>query len=316
MRTFIVNLAVDPDDVQKIVLLLSRIEGVDFIQPGGDRKSPWHRLVQTLESQVEKTRKLLELLELQPGQKSSSPVDINPEKDTREAEKLIAELEKRVIRTEDEIKLNQNKVEKLQKVSENIKWLDSINISMDRILDLKYIELRFGWIPSTQKGRVSLPILEIPVVILFFSEFRERTLIAAVTEKKDGFVLDRMLKALFFDPLDTPDIEEISEKMLSGIKDSEDQINEFKRNLSELKKEREQIRVEYGDRLVAISSRLKSDLDAVKLIERYCRPGNQYFLRFGISEDNMENFKTAVEKELENPYAVYASIAPETVERT
>jgi vacuolar-type H+-ATPase subunit I/STV1 len=297
-----VNLAFHEADIAQVAPRLGRMEGLRLLEPQRREETQWHETVEKLENLKGRLENILDSLEIQAPELPLSE-RIEPAQDLQNTEEALRDFENKLSRWQKEREALTDEIGRLQKFRDNMGRLEAVGASFEDVRDLEYLDLRFGHIPGGQPFLMEIPTLRTPVVVMSLSHKEGPTPIVAATDKKHGFVLSRILEALFFEPIELPEASDFSGESLHDL---ERHIEDTRKRQREMAKEGERMSKDWRDPLLSMLRLLQSNLEAALIVSRYAEPGPWYFLRGVIDKRRLGRLEEAIRKNAENPHAVFA----------
>ncbi len=294
-----IHVSIQESDAVPVAHALVRMETLRLIETEDEGTEKWRQLADTLAHQDDRFAKVCDALGIEPERGGPSD-SLDPEKDAEEARLLLDEIDRKLDRWRKTRRESAKKAGRFQHLAENLECLQSAGVDYPEIGEFRYLELRFGWIPSDQKDRMTCPALRNPLMIIPLLERKEKLLVGAATIHSNGHLLQRVLDSLFFEPVEM-DAATSKEEMDKRLKDME-------RRLERSDRERYRFAQEWRGRIISLWDRIEKDSKAVRLIGRYGRfeEAGYCHLTGDIPDEKRDRLFQLIQKTATRPHAIFA----------
>lgn len=300
--TLRIHISIHEADLMPVAYAISKVDELHLVEPETSANGRWRRLTETLADQDDRFGKVCKALGIESEEgEPSGPGD--PEADAEEAGHLLDEIDRKLEgwrKTHDKVEEERRR---FQAYAEAHKRLDALGLSVSEIRKTRYLELRFGWMPADQQGRMACPALRHPLVLIPMGKEKERILIGAATIKKNGYVLQRVLNSLFFEPLCLG--EEVTPEALNH---PEKRMKDLESRILRNDGARDRFADEWRGRIIALRDRIQGDLKAVRLIHKYGGATREgfYSLSGELPEEQRDFVFRTIRKKAGRPHAIFA----------
>ncbi len=294
-----IHVSIQEPDAVPVAHALTRMETLRLTESEDKGMETWHQLADTLAHQNDRFAEISDSLGLEPERGGPSD-SLDPQKDMEEARLLLDEIDRKLDRWRKTRQESAKKADRFQHLAENLECLQSAGVDYPRMGEFRYLALRFGWMPSDQKDRMTCPALRNPLIIIPLLERKGRLLIGAATIHSNEHLLHRVLDSLFFEPLEM--IEEASKEDLEQV------LKETESRLERNERERDRFAQEWRGRIISLWDRIEKDLKAVGLIDRYGRftDGGYCHISGDIPDTKRDRLFQLIQKTATRPHAIFA----------
>lgn len=305
-----VSMAIHRDDVGAVAAPLASIDGLHLVEPPEQQETGWHDLAERLADHEQRLQHVMQVLQIELPE-MQRPRQLDPLKDAQQAEDVLEQVEGELQESRQREEDLQQQHARLRRMAGALRQLQAMGVSTEEVRDLRYLDVRLGWIPSDQRGRMDMPLRRTPLVLMFLLEEERQVLVAAATDRDHGFVLERVLRAMFYQPLDLSQVADIGKE---AVQKPEQTLDYLQRQQQKVRKERRQIAGQWQHQLIGTLRRVSAALRSVRLIDRYAAPhGERVFFSGYVWEDDADSLAEAVESVATRPHAVFMSKAMEEV---
>lgn len=300
MNKLAVSMAIHEEDVELVVVVLSRLESLDLNQVEQHRGDAWQGLEEKLKDVAERLRNSLAQLEVDQSDIHEVTHQLRPSQDAAHAEDLLKELQPKLEEWRQEKRKIEEQLGWLRKVLANIELLRTVGMTVKELHRLNYLEMKFGWVPSVRFSQVILPLLRTPTVIVPLLEKGKRMLISAATIKKNDFILDRMLQSLPYEPIELPKDSETAAQVVEA---GQGRIADLKKRLRTNRERGDHLERNWGSILLEMLGKIEEDRKIVRQISQCRTSGSYYLLNGSFTEANTGLLLDSVKQAAEHPHA-------------
>jgi len=301
MRKTRIHVVVNHEDIMEAAFRVASIAGVEFIDSEAGRQTGWHSLAEKLSDQTARLSEMLTILGLSEPE-AQLPARVAPAQDAGHVDRLLQDCESDIRQGQQNEAQLDARIRRSRKILEYRRRLKELDITSKQIQALSYLDLQWGWIPAAQYRRLALPCLQTPILFLPFYKENERFFILAAAERDHGHILKRLLKAVFYEPLDTGSEAQNSGEMPA---DPEKELMDLKARRQEHEAAKSRLAAQFGEAIASILPRLRGDLNAVRIADgSAARSGEMAVMRASAPAEKAGQVVQTVKESTKNPYWV------------
>lgn len=301
------QMAVHQEDALSIAAELLRECEIDFISSGEPAEYPPNLRPDTWKDYQRRLEKIMADLDLQRPVSSFHQVDFPSMNDIEnQAEEFIKNLESDLARRDQEICGTQDSIDRLEQQIQQIRVLSEVDIDPASLKHVQCLRISVGWIPTSQIQSVKPPLKRTPVLILPKKKTGEKYLIVALAALEHGFVLERVLESIFFQPI-ADSRQNIKE---TDANELETRLHEQKQLYSKIRNDFKQMASEKEEELAGWWNRISVCLNVSRSIDAYLKDRGCCVLRGQVNEADADVVADRVGR-TGNPYALITGTEPE-----
>ncbi len=192
---------------------------------------------------------------------------LRPERERPALESDVLRLETRTGGWRDDLAAAEARVAELEEARERVALLAPLGTPVEALRDLEHHHLAIGSLPSENVERVAAALFQVPFVLIPLERGVTSTLVAAATAREDGHVLDRALRAAFFDPAPLP--PEASGAPDAAKRALDASLADARERLAAIRADGEALREELADLATRTRARIATHVQLCDAIRRF-----------------------------------------------
>lgn len=284
------NIFVLEEHVEAVTIALARLEafhviGTSNIERWTEGAGEWSGLADQYGNQARRLDAVLATLRMD---RDGAPVQqhLDPRGDIAHIEEGLRDAENEVEQWSDRRQDAERRHEHLRLLRESVRQLVPLEVSVERLRKLEYLYLSVGTMRATNLADLEVALFRIPFVIMPVHEHNNQMLIFAASAQEHGAILERALRSAYIEPLELPD--ELSGSPEDVLAELKIRIDEAEQHLTQLDGEREQLARKYGDQLLSLWHRARSNAAMTETMGQFGRHGEVYLLTGWVPEPELD----------------------------
>lgn len=294
------NIFVKKGDLKPAAVALARL-GRLHLSGGGDehwsdRTPEWRSLVDAFEDHKHRLEKLAQALQITDRQ-GQPPQDLDPREDPDPIDQSLQEIESTVGDWRKNHRQAQNDAEQVGNRIREMHLLAGLETPIEEIRTSEYLHRVVGTIPRKNLENLKVVLFRVPFVIIPIRVEDPRVLVVAATSRNFREILDRALRAIFFEPVSLEvDVRGQPAEVLDAL---QRQQAECEQRLADLDKARADLAERFAPRLAGLRDRIEADLRVARAVTGFDRHGDVFLISGWIPQRSVDALMTAVESATE-----------------